>query len=130
MLGVGPTFTQQQSPTNAVSNLGACGTRNSYFLPFVAKKASAREMIEPGTSVAARNENTLTRLAGRLIPKYGDTVGGVFAGDAAEAGEPSGANLIQPDKADAGNSETAMQFGPKGRRQKATHNLCIYPEVD
>jgi ribosomal protein L34E len=56
-------------------------------------------------------------------------VGGVLAGDAAEAGKPWGPNLLQPDKTNASDGVATAELGAEWR-QKALHNLLAHPEVD
>ena len=57
-------------------------------------------------------------------------MGRVLAGDAEDAGKPSGANLFQPDDTDASDGVATVQLGAEGWRQKAAHNLGVHTEVD
>ena len=57
-------------------------------------------------------------------------MGGVLAGDAAEAGKPWGPNLVQPDKTNASDGVATAELGAEWWRQKALHNLLADPEVE
>gem|GEM_PF-6225386 len=94
------------------------------------KDASACEMVEPGAGVAARDKHTLACFAGRFVPQNGNTMSRVLAGDTAEAGKPTGTNLLQADKTDAGDCIATLQLGAERPWQKTSHNLGIHPEVD
>jgi len=74
-------------------------------------KAVDSFLIEPRARVSAGDKDTLAGPTGRLVPKDGNSVSGVLAGDTARAGKPSGANLLQPDEANPSNSEATVELG-------------------
>jgi len=91
---------------------------------------SAGEMIEPRARVSAGDKDTLAGPTGRLVPKDGNSVSGILAGETAKAGKPYGANLLQPDKANPSNSVATVELGAERWKQIALHNLSLHAEVD
>jgi len=94
------------------------------------KDSTAREMVEQRTSVAARDEYALEGVTRRCVPPHGDSMGSVLAGQPAHTRQRFGANLLQPDKADASDRVVVLKFWAKWWREKALHHLGVHSEVD
>src|SRR5437868_2791004 len=89
------------SPNRHADTSGFIGQCKVREMMLARKNAPASAMVEPRSGIAARDEYALARFAGRLIPQDGNSVSGVFAGNAAETRKPSRTDTFQPNQTDA-----------------------------
>ncbi len=97
---------------------------------FAGKEASASSMIEEGIGVAARDENAFLCLAVFVLPLDGNTMGGVFAAKADEAGKANRADLFEANEANASDGRVVVKFCAEFGRELAPNDFGIDSKID
>jgi hypothetical protein len=80
------------------------------------EEAAAGGDVEAGGAIAAGDVDAFVGAA-VFFPLDGETVGGVFGGDAGEGGEATRPDFFEADEADAGDGVAVDEFRPEGGRQ-------------
>jgi hypothetical protein len=84
---------------------------------FTGKDTASEQEIEPRVCVAPRYENAFTRFAEFVVPKYRNSVRGVFAVDAKDVRKHFGSDVLKTDQTNSRDGLSFVKFRSESRRK-------------
>src|SRR5213594_2444018 len=97
-------------------------------LMLAGEQSAASKVIYQRPGVAPWNVNALVR-SSLVVPDNGDSMGGVLARKADDAGETARSDVFEPDQTDSRDGLAFVELRMERRRQLALQNCGVNPEV-
>src|SRR5882762_3166908 len=113
-----------------VDLVGRIGDVKIGMVVFAGKEASAGCVIEEGVGVSARDENAFLCLVVFVLPLDGNTMGGVFAAKADEAGKADWPDLFEANEANARDGGAVVKFWAEFGRELALYECVVDAEIE